>query len=424
MLFSYSNPMDYGLGIDGGKGLRDPLVVREGEWYYLTGTRYPHFERDQGGPMDGPGTSIWRSRDLIDWEYVCDPLKRPDAELDKWYQMYFWAPELFIRNGKYYFTVNCCRNNHDAPAGGLDTLQGVALLVADQVEGPYRMLTEERPLIYENDGSIFVDDNGRTYMYTSGIYGFEVDLDNARIIGQPQRMITVSDREGAWNWEKFSGVEGPFVHKKDGVYYLFYSGWARGYEVGYATAPGPLGPWKEAGNSPLYGALDEEACNRRGIGVPKGYYANDFREAGHNSLFLGPDGRTWIAAHVFADWPYDPAHVQWAIDPLLLEGGRAEIVDPRDSRYVRGPTEGPRSVDTAHRAALPVQALDTYAYVRSGIPYVLPGKSDVLFDNGWRECMPVEWEERVIASPQGRRMIRGRVATSQGELTCHLHLQA
>ena len=28
------------------------------------------------------------------------------------------------------------------------------------------------------------------------------------------------------------GIEGPFVIKKDGIYYMFFSTWTRGYEVG------------------------------------------------------------------------------------------------------------------------------------------------------------------------------------------------
>ncbi len=50
-----------------------------------------------------------------------------------------------------------------------------------------------------------------------------------------------------WDWYT---IEGPFVVKRDGRYYCFFSGGAwrePNYGVGYAVADAPLGPWEVVG---------------------------------------------------------------------------------------------------------------------------------------------------------------------------------
>lgn len=46
-----------------------------------------------------------------------------------------------------------------------------------------------------------------------------------------------------YSWDSI-GIEGAYVIKENGQYYLFYSSWTRGYEIGYATASKITGPWK------------------------------------------------------------------------------------------------------------------------------------------------------------------------------------
>ncbi|MBP5780786.1 MAG: family 43 glycosylhydrolase, partial [Clostridia bacterium] len=71
---------------------------------------------------------------------------------NKWYQERFWAPELFALNGRYYITVNCCLND--------GSNHGMLLAAADNIEGPYTVITDDRPIAYGNDAHLFVDDDG------------------------------------------------------------------------------------------------------------------------------------------------------------------------------------------------------------------------------------------------------------------------
>ncbi|MBQ8673903.1 MAG: glycoside hydrolase family 43 protein [Bacteroides sp.] len=50
------------------------------------------------------------------------------------------------------------------------------------------------------------------------------------------------------------GREAPSCWKRNGRYYLLYSSWTRGYEIGYATAPAITGPWTKGAANPIYGA--------------------------------------------------------------------------------------------------------------------------------------------------------------------------
>ena len=61
------------------------------------------------------------------------------------------------------------------------------------------------------------------------------------------------------------GIEGAYVIKHEKTYYLFYSSWTRGYEIGYATAPAISGPWTKHGNEPFYGAQSKAACKKNGF---------------------------------------------------------------------------------------------------------------------------------------------------------------
>ncbi|MGQ8336256.1 glycoside hydrolase family 43 protein [Sunxiuqinia sp. A32] len=327
--FEYSNPQLYN-SIDDGNMFRDPCIIKEGDTYYLTGTRWPHFE--EWGVVNG--TAIYASEDLKTWRLVCNPVTRPEANGLEWWKYYFWAPEMFVDNDKYYYTVNCSQNG---PGG---QLQEVALFVADQIEGPYTPISVDKSIIVGNDAHIFKDTDGKTYMFISGITGFEIDLMTGKIIGDVFECVKPTSDQGEWTSASATGFEGPYVMLRDGIYYLFFSTWARGYEIGYATATNIKGPWT-MNSDPIYGSMNEAACARTGTTYESGYYENDFVESGHNTVFSGPDGRDWIVAHVFAQpftGGYLENHVEMAFDPIEFRAGKIVVFD--GSREVKGPTLG------------------------------------------------------------------------------------
>ena len=106
-------------------------------------------------------------------------------------------------------------------------------------------------------------------------------------------------------WERRRGAvtEGPWMLKRDGVYYLMYSGsGANGpeYSIGYATSKLPMGPFVKYAGNPI-------AKQGNGVFGP-----------GHHCVVEGVDGGLWMVYH-----QQNSTKVSWerflAIDPLWFD---------------------------------------------------------------------------------------------------------
>jgi GH43 family beta-xylosidase len=302
----------------------------------MTGTMSPYGIVDGRHPQ---GVPLYRSSDLKKWVFLGIMVARPDDSENKWYQERFWAPELFALNGKYYITVNCCLND--------GSNHGMLLAAADNIEGPYTVLTDDKPLAYGNDAHLFADSDGKTYLFCSGICGAEIDLEKGELKTELKTLFGPVKGSYEWNGERSGvGFEGPYVIKQGDTYYMFYSTWARGYEVGIAYSKSPLDGW-ELCPEPIYGGINADSCIRYGgfyeTGVYK--YQDKYREAGHNCVFTGPDGEKWIAAHAY---DYIDGEVKLVIDRIEIgdDGIHVIDIDPETGAEteIKGPTWGKRSV--------------------------------------------------------------------------------
>lgn len=233
--YSYCNPIP-------GLMMRDPFILKVGEYWYRVNSEYPVF------PITGVNPAamrLYQSADLINWAIVTEIIRTDEAP--EWAGSRWWAPEIFHNpnDGKFYFTVNCTFPEEIVAVeeDGLgEGKHGALLMVADAIEGPYQVLSPHAPFMYGNDIHLFCDDDGSTYAFRTGIDMARVDLPNARVISPITRIL---DEGAPENWDSGKGVgrEGPGVIKVKGTYYLFYSSWGRGYEVGIATSKSIGGPW-------------------------------------------------------------------------------------------------------------------------------------------------------------------------------------
>ena len=147
------------------------------------------------------------------------------------------------------------------------------LFKADNPLGPYTSLGDWKntPDVAGGwngafDIDIFVDDDNQPYLYypgrgVSGIYVVPLDPnDLTRFAGPPKHLFAfnkdhVWERYGEMNeYTDVSWVEGPWLQKYNGTYYLEYSAsgtqW-KTYADGYYTAKSPMGPFTYAPNNPL-----------------------------------------------------------------------------------------------------------------------------------------------------------------------------
>jgi xylan 1,4-beta-xylosidase len=341
--FIYQNPISEGIDY---KGLRDCQVIRDGERWFLTGTAWPHWPRQETKDILNPGVPLYSSADLKRWKF--ENIIVPRGEADVWHHRRFWAPEIQKIGGKYYALFNASNPDNGFPG------QHTGYAVADSIRGPYTVVTKEKPLSNGNDLTFFEDDDGSVWAFWNrgrefGIGFARIDLTTATLLTEPTTAILPGYVEMAFDnngkpvmeadydgrpkhkiakhhaWDSI-GIEGAYVIKRGDIYYLFYSSWTCGYEIGYATAPAVTGPWTKAAHNPVYGSQSEAACKRAGLPYTANP-ENPFNQVGHNQVFTGPDGKPWLSCHgILKSKPEQPMLV---IDPIpFLKDGTIPRFEP------------------------------------------------------------------------------------------------
>lgn len=214
---TYQNPVLSG-------NLADPAVLRYNGVYYLYAT----------GEVDGDnGTRVYTSTNLVAWQR--GPVVFQPG------QPHVWAPDVWRDpdSGRcyLYYTVN----------------QTVGVAEADGPLGPFTM----RRKFFDQaiDAHLFRDDDGKLYLYFVQLPGFRITVQPMVSPTEPagERRVVLQPEAA---WEKRAGhvTEGPWMIKRQGRYYLIYSGSGADtpeYAVGYATAENPLGPFTRAPHNPI-----------------------------------------------------------------------------------------------------------------------------------------------------------------------------
>ncbi len=214
------------------------------------------------------GGGAWISDDMLNWTF-----QRVDHVPV--------APHVVKYNGSFYMCGN------DGP-----------VYKADNPLGPYTSLGEWKntPDVAGGwngafDVDIFIDDNNKPYLYypgrgVSGIYVVELDPNDLSRFAGPVKHLFGFDTNHVWEhygemneYPDVAWVEGPWMQKHNGTYYLQYSAsgtqW-KTYAEGYYTSKSPMGPFTYAPNNPLL---------RKTEGLVTG--------TAHGSIVEGPDGNLW-----------------------------------------------------------------------------------------------------------------------------------
>ncbi len=247
--------------------LADPFILLEGDTYYAYGTH------------SAVGIEVYASTDLERWEPRGLALSRTDTSEDG----RFWAPEVYHVGDVYYMYYSA--NEH------------LFVATASSPLGPFRQAGGPlmAPLIGDEkciDGSVFIDDDGAAYLFlvrfTDGnciwMCRLHADL-MTPVEGSLTKCFSVSQP-----WEEHLGrvCEGPFILKRDGIYFLTYSGndfRSPDYAVGYALAGSLTG---EEGTGTSWQKYE---------GNPIVHRADGLSGTGHHSFFTDREGRLRIVFH-------------------------------------------------------------------------------------------------------------------------------
>lgn len=199
------------------------------------------------------------SSDLVNWTDHGAIFSVKDLS---WADNFAWAPDCAYKNGKYYFCFPVGTGFKDRVNSKNSTKwMGIGMAVSDSPTGPFKDAIG-KPLWktpYANDPCLFIDDDGKGYFYFNGGGDYlvtEMADDLLSVKGEMYKMDM-----GGYKPKR----EGPWVFKRNGIYY--YTMPEENRILTYYTAKSPKGPWKYKGV-----IMDEEGAsnNHHSIVVYKG----------------------------------------------------------------------------------------------------------------------------------------------------------
>lgn len=265
----------------------DPAALKAIDgYYYVYATQ---------GEVDGKMQNIQvaRSRDLAKWERIGDALPEKPEWASKTQD--FWAPHVSLHDGRYYLYYSA------KPDIALtDGKSGLCLAVATATspEGPF---TDIGKPLQCGDGFVNIDPmayddpaTGKRLLYWGSGFGpikvQELAADRVSFVqaSKPIDLMDVIKNDDPANYQRL--VEGAWVTKHGGYYYLFYSGDNccgpnAHYAVMVARSRNATGPFETL-------AETSGAVNSAILEADSRWIA-----PGHNSIVQDEEGRHWIIYH-------------------------------------------------------------------------------------------------------------------------------
>ena len=190
---------------------------------------YPSHDQDTAKFFDMIDYHVFSTTDMKNWTDHGVALTLDDIS---WAKEFAWAPDCIEKDGKYYLYFPTDRKHigvavSDNPAGPFKDAIGKPLISVD-TEG----VICNRDFI---DPAVLIDDDGQAYLF--------VGQNTVNVIKLNDDMISYDGEvhiiEGADHF-----FEASWIHKKEGKYYLSYSGQG---EIQYAMSDNVLGPYEFKG---------------------------------------------------------------------------------------------------------------------------------------------------------------------------------
>ncbi len=291
---TFTNPVSAGV-VD---TFPDPAMIRgkDGLWYAY-GTTNPI--RVGAGDTTEHILPILRSPDLVTWAYVGDVY--PVTGKPSWWPSGTrpWAPDIRYVDGAYHLTYSMSTG-------------GIALVTGPTPTGPW---TDHGRIVPGDlvgsgcpsgsiDQAMYTDiGTGAHYLYWGSYDTICVSRMNAAGTALTGAVTQIA---------RGRRVEGGFLVRRDGMYYLFYSdagccdGAFSGYTVKVGRASSPLGPFTTPGGRNLMDLTSKD-------GIVVAANGNGWVGPGHNAIQTDLSGQDWLVYHAIpaANPEFGPVTNPW-----------------------------------------------------------------------------------------------------------------
>lgn len=162
-----------------------------------------------------------------------------------------WAPQCIARNGKFYLYV---------PIHG----EGIAVLVSDSPTGPFsdpigKRLVDSDHIWQDIDPTVAIDDKGQAYLYwgnpklwyvklNEDMVSYDRTIGEKGIVSIEMTAEAFGSKEGRDGKPGTTYTEGPWIYKRNSLWYMVYAASGIPEYIAYSTATSPEGPWIYKGN--------------------------------------------------------------------------------------------------------------------------------------------------------------------------------
>lgn len=249
----------------------------------------------------GSGGILLRSDNLVSWSKISKDWNLKGSPNEAGGAK--WAPDVAKVGSKYFLTYTIPSGTPEVGGAGKPS---IGYAVSDKVDGPYKYKGKlPLPPSYAIDSHIFVDDDSRVWLFWGGgtlrVIELSISGEVITLKGESKDLLTKGKVGGN------TTIEGSWVEKYNGWYYLMYS----------------EGDWRAGG-------VPYRVVVAKSQKVNEGYQPNNSlrpilegsgktKDPGHNSVVKDISGTTWIVYHGF--YGNDNSNRMLMIDPITYQDG-------------------------------------------------------------------------------------------------------
>ncbi len=216
----------------------DPApLVHNGRVYLYTG-----HDEDNSTWFTMKEWRVYSSADMVNWQDHGSPLSLANFS---WASKDAWAGQAIYRNGKFYWYVPMVNRSTGRMA--------IGVAVANSPTGPFTDAIG-RPLVENGqiDPTVFIDDDGQAYLYWGNpdLWYVKLNADMTSYSGSPTKVNLTTAGFGARTGDANRPTlfeEGPWLYKRNSLYYMVFAARCCSEFIAYSTAPSPTGPWTYRG---------------------------------------------------------------------------------------------------------------------------------------------------------------------------------